>query len=97
MPDTDLDRMQQLYDFLQGTVPKGYQISEADVPHLSADQAWTVCWYLGNQYWQVSDEIERCEVCGVLYDSRSEGTVVDDGPPYSLCDECSATQEEGGA
>jgi hypothetical protein len=96
MPDTDLDRMQELYDFLQGTVPEGYQIPEADVPHLSADQAWTVCWYLGNQYWQVSDCIERCEGCGTLYDSRSEGTYAEDGPPHNLCDECSSTREKGG-
>jgi len=91
---TDLERTQELYDFLQGTVPKEYRIPESEMPKLTADQAWTVVWYLGNLYWQVKDYIERCDVCGDLYNSESEGTCLDYGDaPYYFCDDCEWGEE----
>lgn len=86
---SDLEHMQELFGFLQGVVPEGYRIPRAHVPKLTPDQAWTVCWYLGNQYHQLSDYISRCDVCGDLYDSNSEGDCLDFGKaPYHFCDSC---------
>lgn len=70
---TQLERTEELFEFLQGRIPEGYSIPAQEIPRLDADQAWTVVWYLGNRYWQVPDFIERCDVCGELYDSEREG------------------------
>ena len=79
----------ELFDFLQGTVPDGYKLAADDVPHLTPAQAWTVIWYLGNQYWQVPDHIERCDICGELFDSNRDGVCLDWGEaPYHACDDC---------
>ena len=83
-----LDRVQELFDFLTGTLPEGYGVSDDNMPTLTPDQAWTVIWYLGNQYWQVPDYIERCGVCGNLYDSERGGTHTEAGPPYQFCENC---------
>ena len=89
-----LDRTEELFRFLQGTLLEGYRIPADDIPRLTDDQAWTVIWFLGNQYWQVTDYIERCEVCGCLYDSKSEGAYLDYGEaPYHFCDDCIYTTE----
>lgn len=85
---SDLDRSQELFDFLQGKVPEGYEISQESIPRLSPEQAWTVVWYLGGLYWQVSDYIERCNGCGRLFDTLSEGGHSDKGPLYHFCESC---------
>lgn len=84
-----LERTQELFDLLQGTLPDGYKIPRLERPKLTADQAWTVIWYLGNQYWQVTDHIDRCDVCGSLYNTYQEGHCLDYGkPPYNFCESC---------
>ncbi len=86
---TNLERTEELFDFLQGAVPEGYQIALDHVPKLTEEQAWTVIWYLGNLYWQVKDHIKRCAVCGDLYDTEDGGDCLDYGKrPYHFCDEC---------
>lgn len=67
-----LERVEELFKMLQGVIPKGHHIPPGEIPKLTSDQAWTVIWFLGNQYWQVPDFIERCNVCGDLYDSNCE-------------------------
>ena len=84
---TELERVEKLFAFLQGNVPKDCVIPVEEVPNLTPDQAWTVIWYLGNQYWQVSDDIGRCGKCGELYDTAIEGTHLEE-PPYHLCGNC---------
>lgn len=87
--DNDLVRTQELFELLQGRLPEGTTVSEASIPHLTPDQAWTVIWYLGNQYWEVTDRVERCGVCGCLYDTWQEGDSLDFGDaPYSFCERC---------
>lgn len=87
--EKDLDQMQELFEFLQGRVPEGYKIRRGHMPKLSPEQAWTVCWYLGNLYWQPKDTIERCCVCGDLYHSEVEGACLDFGKaPYHFCESC---------
>lgn len=85
----NIEETNELFEFLQGNVPEGYQIPSEKIPKLTADQAWIAVWYLGNLYKQVSDEIGRCDVCGCLYDSNIEGGCLDYGdPPYHFCDSC---------
>ncbi len=92
-PD-DLQVVEELFAFLQGTVPDGHIIEADHVPKLTDDQAWTVIWYLGNLYRQVSDHISRCDVCGCLYDTEREGECLDYGAePYHFCENCVYTDE----
>ena len=90
----DLARTQELFEFLQGTVPDGYKIDPDHTPKLTPEQAWTVIWYLGNQYWQVPDYVERCGVCGDLYHAHSDGTCLDFGDaPYHFCSSCDSGEK----
>lgn len=87
--DIDLANTEELFAFLQGIVPDNVRIPQDKMPELSAEQAWNVIWYLGNKYWRVTDVIERCEVCGDLYDSEQGGGWLGFGEaPYSFCDGC---------
>jgi len=91
---TELERTQELFDFLQGAVPEGYKIKKSHVPKLTAEQASTAVWYLQNLYWQPPDHIERCDVCGDLFNSHSEGDCLDYGSgPYHFCGSCCDGQE----
>lgn len=86
---SELERTQELYDLLRGKTPGNCRYKKSHQPKLTDDQAWTVIWWLGNQYWQVRDYIERCCVCGDLYDSEREGDCLDYGrAPYHFCDSC---------
>lgn len=88
-----LTQTEELFEFLQGKLPEGYTVPRREMPKLTADQAWTVIWYLGNLYWQVPDHIERCDVCEDLFDSNSSGTCLDYGKaPYHFCDNCIQTE-----
>ena len=91
---TELEKTQELFDFLQGSVPEGCKIEEAHIPKLTSEQAWTVVWFLGNQYWQVKDYINMCDVCGELYNSHESGDCLDFGDaPYFFCDGCMSCGE----
>ncbi len=86
---SNLERMEEVFAFLQGQMPDTIHIeNKSKIPNLTPDQAWTVLWYLGNEYWQVPDYIERCDVCGDLFDSESGGGYTENGPPYHFCDGC---------
>jgi len=87
---SDLDVVEELFKFLQGTLPDGYKVPAREIPRLTAAKAWTVVWYLGNLYHAIPDTIERCVSCGDLFDTRSGGTCIDYGPkPHGhFCDTC---------
>lgn len=90
----DLKKTEELFEFLQGHKSEGYKIPRGHMPKLTADQAWTVVWYLGNLYWQVTDHIERCEVCGQLFNSYNSGDCLDYGKgPCHFCDSCLNSEE----
>lgn len=87
--DKDLENTQELFDFLQGKQPDGFKFSKSRMPRLTPDQAWAVILYLGNACWQVTDRVERCDVCGSLYHTWQEGHCLDYGrAPYHFCDSC---------
>ena len=85
----DLDRANELFAFLQGDVPKGFVLH--NVPKLDAPTAATVLYVLSEHFkgWFVPDSIERCDVCGDLYDSDEGGKMLNFGEkPYYFCDDC---------
>ena len=85
----DLDRANELFAFLQGDVPKGFVLH--NVPKLDAPTAATVLYVLSAHFkgWCVPDSIERCDVCGDLYDSDEGGKTLNFGEkPYYFCDDC---------
>jgi len=92
--DGQVEVIDQLHRFLQGEVPDGYRIGEERVPKLTADQAWTVIWYVQELHQQLSVEIERCDVCGEIYDSANSGDCLDYGEsPHHFCDGCYYSEE----
>ena len=92
--EKDLENTRELFAFLQGTVPEGHVIEQSHVPHLTPDQAATVIWYLGNKYWQVTDHVERCDVCGEWYNTWCEGATIDCAPPpIYFCGNCCEGEE----
>jgi hypothetical protein len=88
--EADRQFVEDLYELLQGNVPEDVTPScPKEVPKLTKDQAWFVIWWLGNSYRQVPDHVERCDVCGAVYNSWSEGQTLDFGnAPYSFCGNC---------
>lgn len=92
-PD-DLELSEKLFAFLQGIDLCECKIAPDRVPRLTPDQAWTVIWHLGNLYWQPKDFIERCDVCGSLFNTHRGGECLDYGDaPHHFCDSCMDTDE----
>lgn len=93
--EKDVELTEALFEFLQGRFPEEkFRIAEANIPRLTPEQAETVIWYLGNLYWQVTDHVERCEVCGDWYNTWSEGETNDHAPgPIFVCGNCVDSEE----
>ena len=92
--ETDLENTRTLFAMLQGECPDGCVIAADHMPKLTPDQAWTVIWWLGNRYWQPSDNVERCDVCGYIFHADCEGACLDYGhAPYHFCDSCLDSDE----
>lgn len=92
--DHDLEMTEKLFSFLQGKDKHGCTIRRKLMPHLTEDQAWTVIWWLGNEYWKVTDRVEKCDVCGTLFHTWQSGDCLDYGKaPYHFCDNCIHSEE----
>lgn len=92
--ETELEQCEKLFAFLQGRMPDGVRVDEIRIPRLTPAQAWTVIWYLGELHWQVPDHIERCDICGDLFDSEGDGSCLDGGGyPYHFCGSCESGDE----
>lgn len=84
-----VERIEELYRFLQGEVPDGYKIAKKRIPTLTPEQAWTVIWFIQEMHMELPDHIEQCDVCGSIYDSWKEGHCIDDGKPVNFyCGSC---------
>ena len=72
--DTDLEKINEFYRFLTGEeMPQGISMSRGHAPKMSEKKAFSIIWYLQEHLSIFPNCIERCDSCGELYDSNSEG------------------------
>jgi hypothetical protein len=72
--DSDLEKINEFYRFLTGEeVPEGIFILRGHAPKMSEKKAFSIIWYLQEHFSIFPDHIERCDTCGNLYNSDSEG------------------------
>lgn len=78
MGDNELfDKTEHLYDMLQGKdLPEGYLM--ADQPNLTAEQAFSVIWFLQEHLGIIPQSFEKCDNCGALFDSNCAGHIISD-------------------
>ena len=70
-----LDKVTEFYDFLKGELPEG--IGMPNNPKIEEGQAFIIIWYLQEHFRIIPDCIDRCDVCGNLYDSDCSGNYTD--------------------
>ena len=70
----ELKRVQQFHEFLQGRLPNGVTVV-GNPPRMTADDAFSVIWFLQEVSGLISDSIEMCAYCGTLFDSHKEGHI----------------------
>lgn len=70
---SDLEWVQEFYSFLQGEVPGGLHFSRGHAPNLSQKKAFSIIWYLQEHFPIIPDRIEKCDVCGQLFDIYAQG------------------------
>jgi len=70
---TDLEWIEEFYDFLQGVIPEEIILKRGHSPKISAKKAFTIIWYLQEHFQILPSTIERCDHCGSLFDIQSEG------------------------
>lgn len=61
----------EFYEWLQGE--KAEFVTKGFKPKLTDKKAFEIIWYLQEALPVFPDTIERCDTCGTLYDSGSEG------------------------
>lgn len=72
--DSDLEKIDEFYRFLTGDeIPEGLSFPRGYAPKMSEKKAMSIIWYLQEHLSILPDHIERCDVCGSLYDSHSSG------------------------
>lgn len=69
----DEEWIDEFYRFLQGEIPDGISLAKDHKVALTQKQAFSVIWYLQEHFSLLPDDIERCDVCGQLYNSGSQG------------------------
>lgn len=88
----ELSRVEQFHEFLQGRLPDGVEVGH--LPKLSADEAFTVIWFLQEVSEIISSSIEMCSYCGTLFDSDADGHIGEAGNYCSAM--CEANDEREG-
>jgi hypothetical protein len=94
-----LKSVNDFYDYLRGKKNMPNFSGGPPFPNLSDDMAWEVIYMLQEGLRVLPDHIERCDGCGELYDTWSEGQYSElDGKSYcggcadssetTYCDEC---------
>ena len=63
----------EFYRFLQGECPEGITVGIQRQPKLTQKKAFTIIWYLQEHLRILPDNIERCDNCGELFDTHSDG------------------------
>ncbi len=103
-----LEQVTELYEALQGKLPKGVRMQDDHTSRLTEEQAFSVIWLLQEHYGIIPDVYERCAKCGIIYDSwQGGGHVKTDGnnycynclgAEYQYCEDCGElydTRKEG--
>lgn len=70
--DSDLDKVVEFYEFLQGNSPKCINDGKPLIK-LSKNKAFNIIWYLQEHFSIIPDHIEKCSICGDLYGRCSAG------------------------
>lgn len=70
---SDLQWVEEFYEFLQGKIPDGISLINGHVPRLTPKVANTIIWYLQEHLPVFPDKIEQCSKCKDLYDSWAQG------------------------
>lgn len=72
-----LEDVEFFYNFLQGkATPEGIFINHP--PHMTAEEAFGVIYYLQEGMGIFPDHYEICRKCGAMFDSWGEGTCIDE-------------------
>lgn len=72
--DSDLDKINEFYRFLTGEeMPDTISVNLGRKPKMSEKKAFVIIWYLQEHLSIFPDHIERCDTCGGLFDTNSEG------------------------
>ncbi|KKN08142.1 hypothetical protein LCGC14_1059540 [marine sediment metagenome] len=73
---SQLDKINILYEYLKGEgMPTGVSCL---MPKLKPKKAFSVIWFLQEILHCLPDNIEQCDDCKDLYDTDSEGHILDD-------------------
>lgn len=80
-----LERVDALYQFLQGADFEGIGNLGRSRPRLSRRSAQAVIYVLQEGMDLIPDRFENCTRCGVLFDAEQEGDATSDRP---RCDSC---------
>ncbi len=84
---SDMEWIEEFYEFLQGKLPDGMEIQRGHQPKMSAKKAFSVIWYLQEHLSVFPDNIEKCYNCDGLYDTNCSG-YHDDKTDRHYCDTC---------
>jgi len=72
--DSDIEKVREFYRFLTGEeMPEKISMGRGYAPKMSEKKAFSIIWYLQEHLSIFPDTIERCSVCGELFDTNSEG------------------------
>lgn len=71
--DSDIEKMEEFYNFLQGECPDNLRFSRGNQPKLSHKKAFSIIYYLQEHLAVFPDRIEKCANCNELFDTWSEG------------------------
>lgn len=70
---SDLEWINEFYGFLKGELPEEISTTRGYEPKMSEKKAYSIIWYLQEHLRILPANIERCNICGELYNSDSEG------------------------
>lgn len=70
---THTEWINEFYEFLQGKQLEGMTVGVQRQPRLTQKKAFTIIWYLQEHLRVLPDHVERCNNCGELFDTHSDG------------------------
>ncbi len=86
--DSDLEWIEEFYNYLQGEIPITIHLSGGHKPKLSSKKSMAIIWYLQEHFPVFPDTIEKCDNCDSLYDGASSGIYWETKGKF-YCDNCS--------